>query len=49
MPRFGPASRPEQVRAEFFPDAWRVEQMSAKEPPALEERMRADKPPHIQW
>lgn len=42
-----PGITPEQVRAEFYPDAWRVEQMSAKEPPTIEEQMRADKPPHL--
>lgn len=42
-----PGITSEQVRAEFFPEAWKVEQMSATEPPSREERMREQKPPHL--
>jgi hypothetical protein len=37
----------EQLRSDYWPDAWKVEQMSAKEPPTLEERMRSGPPPHV--
>lgn len=36
-----------QLRRDYWPDAWKVEQMSAKEPPTREERARASKPPHL--
>lgn len=49
---FDPAPLPagitaEEVRERFFPDAWRAEQMSRREPPSLEERRQAEKPPHL--
>ena len=37
---------PVRLRSDYWPDAWKVEQMSAKEP-TLEERMRSGPPPHV--
>ncbi|HXH79905.1 MAG TPA: hypothetical protein VNJ48_15505 [Nocardioides sp.] len=45
--RLRPGITPDQVRSEFFPDAWMVEEMTPKEPPSREERARASKPPYL--
>jgi hypothetical protein len=42
-----PGITPEQVRAEFYPDAWQVEQMSRAEPSTREQRRGSTKPPHL--
>lgn len=42
-----PGITPEQVRAEFYPDAWRVEQMSRPEASQGEQRTWSAKPPHL--
>lgn len=42
-----PGITPEQVRAEFYPDAWQVEQMSRAEPSTREQRRGSAKPPHL--
>jgi hypothetical protein len=42
-----PGITPEQVRAELYPDAWRVERMSPSGPADRDQRRRSAKPPHL--
>lgn len=42
-----PGITPEQVRAELYPDAWRVERMSPSGPAGRDQRRRSAKPPHL--